>query len=89
MPTATVTSKGQITIPKDVREDLKLVPGAKVMFVRLPGGRYELIPRTGSIEDLAGILHDPDRPTVTPEAMDDAVASGAAAHAMRGLSGRW
>lgn len=87
MPTATVTSKGQVTIPKEVREDLKLAPGTKVMFVRLSSGRYELVPRTGSIEDLAGILHDPDRPTVTPEAMEDAIAAGATAHASRGLPG--
>jgi AbrB family looped-hinge helix DNA binding protein len=32
MPTATVTSKGQITIPVEVREALKLKPGEKVIF---------------------------------------------------------
>ncbi|UFU01849.1 AbrB/MazE/SpoVT family DNA-binding domain-containing protein [Ruania suaedae] len=86
MSTATMTSKGQITIPKDVRDDLHLTPGAKVMFVRLPSGHYEMVARTGKIEDLAGVLHDPDRATVTVEDMDEAVAAGATEHAMRGSS---
>lgn len=88
MATATMTSKGQVTIPKAVRDDLQLVPGSTVMFVRLPGGRYELVPRTGSIEDLAGILHEPGRPALTLTAMAEAVADGAAEHAMRGITER-
>lgn len=88
MPTATVTSRGQITIPKEVREDLKLIPGTQVMFVRLPSGRYELVLCTGSIGGLAGILHDPDRSTVTAETMEDAIAAGATEHGRRGLVAR-
>lgn len=32
--TATVTSKGQITIPREIRESLRLEPGDKVIFER-------------------------------------------------------
>ncbi len=85
MSTATVTSKGQITIPKDVRDDLRLTAGSRVMFVKLHNGQYRIVARTGRIEDLAGILYDPNRPTMTLEEMDEAVAQGAIEHGMRGL----
>ncbi len=62
MATATMTSKGQITVPKEVRDDLKLVTGSKVMFVKLRGGQYRLIARTGSVDDFIGMLYDPDQP---------------------------
>ncbi|MFT3797575.1 AbrB/MazE/SpoVT family DNA-binding domain-containing protein [Microbacterium sp.] len=85
MTTATVTSKGQITIPKDVRDDLKLETGSKVMFVKLRNGQYRLVPRTGSIMDIAGILHDPARPPMTIEEMNEAIAEGGAASGLRGM----
>ncbi len=44
MPT-TVTSKGQVTIPKAVRELLGLHAGSKVIFRRMPDGRVELVPQ--------------------------------------------
>jgi len=70
-------------VPKDVRDDLGLTAGSKVMFVKLPGGHYRIVSRTGSIMDLAGILHDPSRKPLTIEEMDDAIAEGAA------LGPRW
>jgi len=86
MSTAILTSKGQITIPKDVRDDLNLTAGSKVMFVKLHNGQYRLVPRTGDIRDLAGILYDPDRPAMTIEEMNDAIADAAAESGMRGLT---
>lgn len=85
MSTATVTSKGQITIPKDVREDLNLTAGSKVMFVKLHNGQYRLVPRTGKIEDLFGIAYDPDRKPMTIEEMNDAIADAAAESGLQGL----
>ncbi len=85
MPTATMTSKGQITVPKEVRDDLRLEAGSQVMFVKLPDGQYRIVARTGSIRDLAGILDYPGMPHVTIEEMNDAVAEAAAEHVMRGL----
>ncbi len=55
MSSATVTSKGQMTLPKDVRDDLKVGPGDKIDFVKRDG-RYVLVPRTVAIGSLAGIL---------------------------------
>ncbi|WP_227529549.1 AbrB/MazE/SpoVT family DNA-binding domain-containing protein [Microbacterium tenebrionis] len=87
MSTATMTSKGQITVPKDVREDLGLVPGSKVMFVKLPNGQYNVVPRTGKIQDLFGMLHQPGVPAMTIEEINDAIAEGGAESGMRGMEG--
>ena len=50
MSTSTVTSKGQITIPVEVRRALKLEAGSRVEFVELANGTYELIPATRAFE---------------------------------------
>lgn len=88
MPTATMTSKGQITMPKAVRDDLGLAAGSKVMFVKLPNGQYNIVPRTGSLADLSGVLHNPDGPNLTLDEIDDIIADGGAESGMRGLDAR-
>lgn len=85
MATATMTSKGQITVPKEVRDDLNLVAGSKVMFVKLSGGQYRLIARTGRVDDFIGMLHDPHAPALTIAEINEAIAEGGAASGMRGL----
>jgi AbrB family looped-hinge helix DNA binding protein len=85
MSTATMTSKGQITIPKEVRDDLRLVPGSKVMFVKLSPGHYRMVARTGRIDDLAGMLYRPGQRTLTIEEINEGIAEGAAESGMRGV----
>ncbi len=85
MPTATLTSKGQITIPKEVRDDLNLTTGSKVIFVKLPSGHYRIVPRTGSVEDFINVLYDPARPPMSIEEINDAIADGGAASGLRGM----
>ncbi len=85
MPIATLTSKGQITIPKEVRDDLNLVAGSKVLFVKLPNGQYRIIARTGKIQDLKGMLYTPEGPRLTIEEMNEAIGDAAAESGMRGL----
>jgi len=75
MSQATVTSKGQITIPKDVRDELGLTEGTKVDFVRVGPGEYRLRPRNVSIMDLAGVLKY-DGPPVSIEEMNEAIRDG-------------
>ena len=76
MPTATLTSKGQITLPVEVRRSLGLRQGSRVDFV--PDGHgYRLQARSRLARDLAGALPKPDRP-VSLEEMDDAIATAAA-----------
>ncbi len=73
MTIGTMTSKGQITVPQDVRDRLNLTTGTKVDFVERANGETAFIPLTGSIMDLKGILKW-DGPTFTIEEMDDAIA---------------
>lgn len=74
MVTATLTSKGQITIPKSVRESLHLHTGDRVAFV-LHGETEVLVkPVTKSVDDVFGRLHSADQPRRTVEEMNAAVA---------------
>jgi AbrB family looped-hinge helix DNA binding protein len=82
MSIATVTSKGQITIPQDVRERLGIETGTRVEFVERADGVVEFIPRTGSIMDLDGIIPW-DGPPVTIEQIDDAIGEAVAERYMR------
>ncbi len=73
MAVAIVTSKGQITIPVEVRKDLGLKTGDKVEFRQDEGtGTYILRRKTGSVMDLFGSLKY-DGPPVTIEQMKEAV----------------
>ncbi len=76
MPTATVTSKGQITIPAEVRRSLGLKSGSRVDFVRMDSGAYELVPTTESVTSLKGCIPPPATP-VSLEQMERAVAEAA------------
>jgi looped-hinge helix DNA binding domain, AbrB family len=87
MSAATVTSKGQITLPKDVRDDLKLKPGDKVEFEKR-NGRYVLRPRNRSIMELAGILYRPGMKAMTAEEMDEGLAQALAEDDERIRAGR-
>ncbi len=71
-----MTSKGQLTVPADVRRALGLRAGSKVSFLPEPDGSYRLVARTGSVRDLQGLLIAPRH--VTLEEMDEAIAAGAA-----------
>lgn len=77
MSVATVTSKGQITLPKDVRDDLHLKEGDRVSFEKI-GGRYVLRPQNRSVTDLAGALHRPGQKAMTIREMDDALGQAMA-----------
>lgn len=71
MPVATVTSKGQVTIPKEVRDELGIETGTKLYFVRTAQG-YFLKPAGNSILSLAGTVRY-DGPALSIEEMDDAI----------------
>jgi len=76
MSSATVTSKGQITIPVEVRNKLGLRPGSRLAFVPTESGSYEIHVQAASIQDLKGIVGQPSG-FVTLEDMDEAIAAGA------------
>lgn len=63
MASATMTSKGQITIPTIVRTHLGLAAGDRVEFIlNEETERYELVPITGSVTALKGIIRKPAGP---------------------------
>jgi AbrB family looped-hinge helix DNA binding protein len=78
MPTATVTSKGQTTIPKEIRDRFRLVPGTRIDFIVQPDGTLTVQPVTTDVRTLFGILKKQgDRPVTTQE-MHEAVMDAAA-----------
>ncbi len=74
MSTATMTSKGQITIPAMVRSALGVAAGDRVEFVQVEPGRFELIAATQSVTALKGLVRKPVAP-VTIAAMNEAIAA--------------
>lgn len=62
MSTATMTSKGQVTIPKEVRVLLGLHTGTKVKFNVSDSGEVSFSPITSSIASLKGIIAKPSKP---------------------------
>ena len=68
MPDATLTSKGQITIPANIRKALRLSAGERVVFTQLDDGTVIMRAKTRSILDLKGLLQAEDLPKL---AVDD------------------
>jgi antitoxin PrlF len=73
MATATLTSKGQITIPVEVREALGVDAGDRVEFVEVAPGRYEFMAATRSATALKGMFGKP-RKSVSIEEMNAVIA---------------
>ena len=67
MATATLTSKGQITIPSEIREKLGVRTGDRVEFVELPDGEFALVAAAGDVRDLKGLVRAPRRPLSTEQ----------------------
>ncbi len=72
MTTATLTSKGQITIPLKVRQKLGLDAGDRVEFVELAPGEFALKAATEDVRSLKGMIRRPVSP-VSIEAMNSAI----------------
>ncbi|MBM3352649.1 MAG: AbrB/MazE/SpoVT family DNA-binding domain-containing protein [Betaproteobacteria bacterium] len=77
MPAATVTSKGQITLPKSVRDGLGVDAGDRVEFVELEKGVYRVVAATRDIRELKGSIPRPAS-AVGVEEMKHAVRQHAA-----------
>ena len=78
MTSAVITSKGQITIPKPVRDGLGVESGDRVEFVELERGVYSVVAATRDIRDLKGMIPKPAKP-VSVEDMNRVVRR----HALR------
>ena len=76
--TTTLTSKGQVTIPRPVRERLGLKTGDRIDFVFDPDGCVVLKTQRAPFEQLRGIARVGRRKPVTIAEMDRAIAAAAA-----------
>ena len=75
MPTATLTSKGQITVPKEIREALGVSTGDKLVFRRTDSGSILVEAATVDFRSLAGVFQ-PKRRGATLEQIQEAIAKG-------------
>lgn len=73
MATATVTSKGQVTIPAQVRASLGLDAGDRIEFVELENGQFAIMAAVHSVQSLKGLVRKPASP-VSIEDMNVAIA---------------
>ncbi|MBI5922627.1 MAG: type II toxin-antitoxin system PrlF family antitoxin [Betaproteobacteria bacterium] len=68
MPTdATLTSKGQTTIPKEIRDGLGMKTGDRITFTLMPGATVLMRVKNKSVTELAGLLHKKGRKPVPIE----------------------
>lgn len=86
---ATITSKGQLTLPKEIRDRLGLVTGSKLDFIIQADGALFARPMRRGAADLFGLLHDPARAASTVKQMNQAVVQHLAQddERIRGSSG--
>ena len=70
MASATLTSKGQVTIPKAIRESLRLNAGDKIEFVITESREAILRPVTRKVDDVFGKLYREGRKPVSIEKMN-------------------
>lgn len=74
MATATVTSKGQITIPAQVRAELGVSAGDRIEFVDIGQGQFAIMAATRSVKELKGIFRGRRKKPVSIEEMNRAIA---------------
>ena len=73
MPTSTLTSKGQTTIPKEVRDHLQLQSGDQIDFVIQNDGSVIVRPASVRVSELKGMLHRKNMKAVSIDAMNEAI----------------
>jgi len=78
MATATITSKGQITIPARVRTELGVEAGDRIEFVKIGEGEFAIIAATRSIRELEGRFRGKVKKPVSIEEMNTSIARRAA-----------
>ena len=75
-----MTSKGQTTIPAEVREVLNLKSGDRIRYINRDGEIIMKAKNKRADRPLLGKFHDPNRPTITLTQMDEAIGEAIADH---------
>jgi antitoxin PrlF len=73
MALAILSSKGQVTIPKQVREGLGVFAGDRIEFIEIAPGRYEVLAATRDIRELKGIVGKAKK-IISIEEMNEAIS---------------
>ena len=73
MASATITTKGRITIPKVVRDTLMPNAGDKIEFVLIDERAALIKPASKKVDDVFGIIHKPGQKPVSVEKMNDSI----------------
>lgn len=71
---ATLSPKGQLTLPKEIRDALEIEPGDTII-VTVAEGRLILTPKNVSFNELAGFLGEPPKGSATLDEIDETVAA--------------
>ena len=75
MALATLTTKGQVTIPKQIRETLKLHTGDKIEIIVTKNREAIIRPISKKVDDVFSKLYDPARKAVSVDSMNDAISN--------------
>jgi AbrB family looped-hinge helix DNA binding protein len=78
----TISTKGQLTIPSHIRDQLQLEPGTKVRFLVDDDGSLILFPIKGKVSDLYGSSRQEGQKPLSIDDMNEAVAQAAADRAL-------
>ncbi len=73
MPASKMTSKGQVTIPKAIREQMGVRPGDRIRFTVREDGLIVVEPETRDVRSLAGMLKREGARPISVEEMNEAI----------------
>ena len=73
MALTTLSTKGQVTIPKKIRDSLKLHTGDKIEIIVTEKREAIIRPVSKKVDDIFGKLHKPGRKAVSLDAMNDVI----------------
>jgi AbrB family looped-hinge helix DNA binding protein len=85
MASAKMTTRGRITIPKEVREKLKLKAGSQISFWIESSGRVVLQPLKSDFRAFAGTVKSPNKRPISVEEMNEAISAAVAEEYIRSV----
>ena len=87
MPIVSTTSRGQVTLRKEIFQHVGIRPGEKLEIELLPDGEFRgrAVRKKGKIEDVFGILAGKTDVKVTIEEMDEAIGEAVTQEFLRGV----
>ncbi len=87
MPIVSTTSRGQVTLRKEILQHVGIKPGEKLEIELLPGGEFRgrAVRKKGRIENVFGMLADKTDVKLSIEEMDEAIGEAIIAEFKRGI----